>query len=197
MMNINMEPGHFDGGHVDHPEEEMLGEEILEDEEYVEEEECCGDFDDITIPIMQNVEKFAITESKVGPKELLDESMGDEQIGLTLREQCPEKAPTRLYGNVFDDHGPIDNYTMEEAFPELSNENVLHQLEKMGKFNYFPDYTFFEGNPYYLVKLNDIEAVYYGQWRKHQRCGKGKMIFANGDFYEGFWMNDQANLRGR
>lgn len=62
-------------------EEEAPPEEEEEVEEEPEEEVPPeDDLEADMLPQCRNVEKFAITESKIGPKEQLDESMGDEQI---------------------------------------------------------------------------------------------------------------------
>ena len=35
--------------------------------------------------------------------------------------------------------------------------------------------------------------IYEGEWLNGRANGKGKMIYANGDKYEGEWLNGQAN----
>jgi hypothetical protein len=36
--------------------------------------------------------------------------------------------------------------------------------------------------------------VYEGNWADNLREGKGKMIYANGDIYEGNWLNDEREI---
>jgi hypothetical protein len=36
-------------------------------------------------------------------------------------------------------------------------------------------------------------GVYTGHWKANKKCGKGSMVYANGDVYEGMWEDDLPN----
>ena len=42
-------------------------------------------------------------------------------------------------------------------------------------------------------------AVYSGEWDSvtHKRCGRGKIIFQSGAFFEGYFLNNHVNGYGR
>ena len=42
-------------------------------------------------------------------------------------------------------------------------------------------------------------AIYIGQWdpQTNERLGMGRQIWPDGSLYEGFWLRDKANGRGR
>ena len=39
-------------------------------------------------------------------------------------------------------------------------------------------------------------VIVFREWENGSFKGKGKMIFSNGDTYEGFWLNDKRNGEG-
>ena len=43
------------------------------------------------------------------------------------------------------------------------------------------------------------QAVYYGEWSQEtkQRHGRGIQVWIDGSRYEGYWMKDKANKRGK
>ena len=43
------------------------------------------------------------------------------------------------------------------------------------------------------------KAIYYGEWNSetNQRFGRGIQTWIDGSRYEGYWVNDKANVRGK
>ena len=75
-------------------------------------------------------------------------------------------------------------------FPKVTNVNVQAVLEKLG--DYLPPITEEESqkNPIQGPFRFENDAVYLGQMLNNKREGRGKMIWADGSMYEGFWKND-------
>lgn len=47
---------------------------------------------------------------------------------------------------------------------------------------------------YILIIKYFLENKYEGEFKRDERTGKGKMIYSNGDIYEGDWLNDQKRM---
>ncbi|CAD8174001.1 unnamed protein product [Paramecium octaurelia] len=82
--------------------------------------------------------------------------------------------------------------------PFIENDQVRKTLEKLGNYQYdeaslsrFHDCI--ELGPYQF----ENGAIYVGQWKNHQRWGKGKQYWPDGSVYEGFWSSHTANGKGR
>lgn len=86
-------------------------------------------------------------------------------------------------------------------------DQVKKVLEKMAAF----DYQLESGNDpeiqnqFFGVDVQkkafieiDNGAIYSGFWSDEGlRQGKGKQLWPDGSFFEGLWLNDMANIRGR
>jgi hypothetical protein len=87
--------------------------------------------------------------------------------------------------------------TIEEMKSKISQQ-IVTQESNMPPFNKEPDIrqflTAFERDP---IRLKD-GSIYHGQWNeKGQKHGYGVLVRFDGSKYEGFFMNDVINGRGR
>ncbi|CAG9318572.1 unnamed protein product [Blepharisma stoltei] len=86
----------------------------------------------------------------------------------------------------------------EEDIPDYSTAASRATLAKLGPYKI--DEPFPENEP--RMKHNPVElengAIYIGEWNKNnQRHGFGLQLFTDGSQYEGYWIKDKANIKGR
>ena len=86
-----------------------------------------------------------------------------------------------------------NNLLRLKSFPEMK-EKVAHQYKKLQSnlpdlSKHAPDDNLnnpFVGPLYY----EDSKSVYFGQYWRQKRHGHGKMMWSDGNYYEGTWKND-------
>ena len=130
------------------------------------------------------------------PLPLNSEKRFSVQVGTTTNRLNKEQDLT--------DHGPklTENYEVLNQFPELDSNTleIKKNIESTRQyFQYKPEIKEFQNYPYFQIRFKDSESsgVYWGQMWNHQKRGKGKILYNNGNFYEGYWKNDLPNISGR
>jgi hypothetical protein len=94
---------------------------------------------------------------------------------------------------------PSSKYTLCEVdFITKPDSHLERLLKHMKPFKYNDDLDLHKDNryhgPLYVLAEN---SVYVGQMNSDVREGKGIQFFQDGSYYEGYFVNDSANRKGR
>ena len=82
--------------------------------------------------------------------------------------------------------------------PPTNNPNSEHVLNQLGPYKYTEKHDKeTEDLPFLGPYELENEAIYYGQWKKGLRHGKGRQQWKDGSIYEGYWKNNMASGLGR
>ena len=116
-----------------------------------------------------------------------------EMLDRVLREATEETV------EVFRALGPFrtknSDIPLELDFNNLEFRNEVHINEDdeiyIGQFKVGTNVK--EGRGIMLTASKDL---YEGYWVNNEKCGKGRMIFCNGDVYQGEWANSQCQGHG-
>lgn len=110
-----------------------------------------------------------------------------------------EYAPdSYVINSLKNEHAPsAKNIQQLDEFPELTNEKVAEQLNRLSQYRYKKEYVEFKELPYIGPLVLEGQGVYFGQFKYGFRHGKGKQLFPNGSLYDGTWKHDMAHGCGR
>jgi hypothetical protein len=107
-------------------------------------------------------------------------------------------ARKKIRGSQFN--AGMGGIVFTENQKDYDNEKVAEIAEKLGEFNYEQDPNTetgaVEARP---VTMLDNHAKYTGEWviGEDTRQGKGKQIWPDGSMYDGWWIDNKAEGRGR
>lgn len=83
---------------------------------------------------------------------------------------------------------PTTSFALEEL-AKICPEPVKNTYLRLGEFNFTESFPYETKPP---VEL-DNGAIYYGQWKDGKQEGRGRQVWKDGTFYEGYWSNGMAN----
>ncbi|CAD8206471.1 unnamed protein product [Paramecium pentaurelia] len=123
-----------------------------------------------------------------------------------VQEMCATKIQALYRGHsvrkqnkeVEESFPPLQDVALPiEQVPEIYHHAVSKVLLQLGPFDYSKCSTMVGAKTLPPYQFLDKGGIYIGQWKNHQRNGKGKYIFPDGSLYEGYWVDDKANGYGR
>ena len=88
---------------------------------------------------------------------------------ITLLKEIPSDIISNLKSPCY----PLENFKFDKDDPELKELPIL--------------------GPYHMEK----GSIYLGQFKHGKRHGRGRQIWTDGSYYEGYWKDDMANGHGR
>ena len=115
-----------------------------------------------------------------------------DEIDILKQKLAAKDSLCQSYQKKFSDNPP--DLEPLRSFPEFYSETVQNKYLKL-KSN-LPDFTKYlpqqntenpKVGPYFYPEES---SVYHGQYYKHLRHGFGKIIYKNGSFYQGTFLND-------